>query len=101
MIEVELPDGTIAEFPDGTPNATIERALRTQSMGPKASFSDVSATSEFTPDKRKPRGGVVNALTDYARKQPGMGTLDALQHHLVNLPVGIAQLAGNTLDAGI
>lgn len=28
-IEVELPDGSIAEFPDGTDNATIERALRT------------------------------------------------------------------------
>ena len=28
MIEVELPDGTIAEFPDGTPHATIEAALR-------------------------------------------------------------------------
>lgn len=29
MIEVELPDGTIAEFPDGTPNDVMERALRT------------------------------------------------------------------------
>lgn len=27
-IEVELPDGTIAEFPDDTDNATIELALR-------------------------------------------------------------------------
>lgn len=26
-IEVELPDGTIAEFPDGTDNATMEFAL--------------------------------------------------------------------------
>lgn len=26
-IEVELPDGTIAEFPDGTSNATMEMAL--------------------------------------------------------------------------
>lgn len=28
MIEVELPDGTIAEFPDGTPNDVIKQALQ-------------------------------------------------------------------------
>jgi hypothetical protein len=28
MIEVELPDGTIAEFPDGTPSETINGALQ-------------------------------------------------------------------------
>jgi hypothetical protein len=28
MIEVELPDGAIAEFPDGSPRATIVAALR-------------------------------------------------------------------------
>ena len=26
-IEVELPDGRVVEFPDGTDNATMERAL--------------------------------------------------------------------------
>ncbi len=26
-IEVELPDGSIAEFPDGTPDAAIKGAL--------------------------------------------------------------------------
>lgn len=33
MIEVELPDGTIAEFPDGTDTATIEKALASQFGG--------------------------------------------------------------------
>lgn len=30
MIEVELPDGTIAEFPDGTPNEVMQSALQKQ-----------------------------------------------------------------------
>jgi hypothetical protein len=36
MIEVELPDGTIAEFPDGTPHATIEAALYRFGFAPEA-----------------------------------------------------------------
>ena len=36
MIEVELPDGTIAEFPDGTPHATIEAALYRFGFAPVA-----------------------------------------------------------------
>ena len=36
MIEVELPDGSIAEFPDGTPSAEIEAVLQRQfAPGPK------------------------------------------------------------------
>lgn len=35
MIEVELPNGTIAEFPDGTSNETISAALRKQFMVPE------------------------------------------------------------------
>lgn len=32
-IEVELPDGSVAEFPDGTPNEVIEEALRSHLSG--------------------------------------------------------------------
>ena len=32
MIEVELPDGTIIEFPEGTPNDVIERVAREQTV---------------------------------------------------------------------
>ena len=28
MIEVDLPDGSVAEFPDGTPPETIKAALQ-------------------------------------------------------------------------
>lgn len=35
MIEVELPDGSVAEFPDGTPNEVIQRVLAQQFGGPQ------------------------------------------------------------------
>lgn len=41
-IEVELPDGNIVEFPDGTDNATMERALAQYSARPsRPDFSNV------------------------------------------------------------
>jgi hypothetical protein len=36
MIEVELPDGTIVEFPDGTPPDVMKRALAKYMTGPSA-----------------------------------------------------------------
>lgn len=39
MIEVELPDGTIAEFPEGTPNEVISSVLQKQFGAPKADMS--------------------------------------------------------------
>lgn len=45
MIEVELPDGTIVEFPDGTDNETIERALA-QLVGSRTRTYDPFASDE-------------------------------------------------------
>lgn len=39
MIEVELPDGSIAEFPDGTPNDVIKGALQKRFSGPESQVS--------------------------------------------------------------
>lgn len=54
-IEVELPDGTIAEFPDGTSTATMEMALA-KYRAPKArpSFTDVRSSVASTEQMRKP-----------------------------------------------
>jgi hypothetical protein len=46
-IEVELPDGTIAEFPDGTSAGTMEMALA-KYRAPKASFKDVRTSVATT-----------------------------------------------------
>ncbi len=50
-IEVELPDGNVVEFPDGTDNATMERALSSYSQQAPADFSNVEggASSTTTP----------------------------------------------------
>ncbi|WP_202911071.1 hypothetical protein [Stenotrophomonas maltophilia] len=48
-IEVELPDGNVVEFPDGTDNATMERALSQYRSGsPRADFSGVSTSVDTT-----------------------------------------------------
>lgn len=48
-IEVELPDGNVVEFPDGTDNATMERALSQYRSGaPRADFSSVSTSVDTT-----------------------------------------------------
>ncbi len=44
-IEVELPDGSIAEFPDGTPDAAIKGALSKFSAAPAAPQSERSWSS--------------------------------------------------------
>lgn len=42
-IEVELPDGTIVEFPDNTPSNVMEGALKQYKAKPKASPQDLQA----------------------------------------------------------
>lgn len=58
-IEVELPDGTIAEFPDGTDNATMERALAqyvSKAAAPDFKSMDIRSSVDSTaPLKPKPR----------------------------------------------
>lgn len=45
MIEVELPDGSIAEFPDGTPEGTIKTALMKHVQGSQPSVGEDVAKS--------------------------------------------------------
>lgn len=60
--EVELPDGTIVEFPDGTDNATMERALAQYAAkspivdlpavrAEAPNFDNVQAKSDTVPDR--------------------------------------------------
>jgi hypothetical protein len=57
-IEVELPDGSIAEFPDGTQPQVIEQALRQQFAQPQQqqTFDDVptAATAPQTAPSQQP-----------------------------------------------
>lgn len=87
-IEVELPDGSIVEFPDGTDNATMERALsqyHAPSAAPAADFSDVQGGYSVAPSK--PQRTTAQRL---ARDVGGLG--------LRNIVEGTADLAGIFYD---
>jgi hypothetical protein len=47
-IEIEAPDGSVVEFPDGTDDATIERAMRQAYPTKGPDFGDVSARVDST-----------------------------------------------------
>ncbi|WP_439448628.1 hypothetical protein [Stenotrophomonas sp. ATs4] len=49
-IEVELPDGSIAEFPDGMSNDAISSVLRKQFGGGGAPITDLPAVNALPPD---------------------------------------------------
>lgn len=119
-IEVELPDGTVVEFPDGTDNATMEGALRrysdAQSMAPrapgspaapKADFSGVTSTVDTTASLlRRPLASSPTArpTRDYAGlagrsiTQGASGALDMLNSGMKMLPnMGLVALATDGL----
>lgn len=76
-IQVQLPDGSIGEFPDGMADADIERVLKKQFATP--SFSNVTGSDGKT---MKERGSLVNA----EKRGLGLGARSAL--------VGAADLFG-------
>ncbi|GAB3054063.1 hypothetical protein [Stenotrophomonas tumulicola] len=49
-IEVDLPDGSIAEFPDGMPDAEINAVLQRQFGGGQAPVTDMPAVQALPPD---------------------------------------------------
>lgn len=56
MIEVEAPDGSVVEFPDGTPSTTMTSAM--QKKWPKASVSTTGSNGVPLPSGSMPRATV-------------------------------------------
>lgn len=73
MIEVELPDGTIAEFPDDTPKEAIKAALQKRFSPPE---------SQASKDTRSE----LSALTQQAARGPDQGAVNAFGRGLIELP---------------
>lgn len=92
MIEIKAPDGSIARFPDGTPDATIKSAMRKAFGGPQdrkpSAMSDILSTIP---------AGLVRA----AASIPGMvGDLPRGAEWLADQAVGaIAGKPGNQVRA--
>lgn len=63
MIEVELPDGSIAEFPDGTPPETIKGVLQKKFGGPQQAPAPAAAAPQHAP-KFEPMFPAFNAATE-------------------------------------
>ncbi len=82
-IEVELPDGTIAEFPDGTPPDVIKGALAKKFPKTK-------------PEGKRGRDGMTTAERIAAAKA---GTLK-LAPEVVGRQAGIDSLAANNMNQG-
>lgn len=110
-IEVELPDGSVVEFPDGTSQKTMEMALARyrqpaarpvvggMTKGHAPSAND-SAFANLIAGKKAPRAPATYNLTGV----PGVSTqiggfLDAAQHHGMNALHGLAQLGVHGLEA--
>jgi hypothetical protein len=96
-IEVELPDGSVVEFPDGTDRATMERALAQYKAtpAPKPAAAPKPLAQEvwdYNPTDVSAANGVTRQLG---------ATADALQHRILDIPLGIAQLVGNAVNSGI
>lgn len=74
--EIELPDGSIAEFPDGMADAEIERVLARQFGGPsqtKPDFSNVTSGSTSRPSATAaPRDSLFRMDSDF-RERSGVG----------------------------
>lgn len=97
-IEVELPDGTVVEFPDGTDNATMERAL--------AQYKQPTALGEATRGVARPNAA--DDFTSTLQFATPFGTLDSgvempgwlsrglagAGRSFVNTAEGIGQLRG-------
>lgn len=64
MIEVELPDGSIAEFPDGMASADIERVLQQQVGGPKPAGVQHPLGASFNAATEGSQAGLMGGYDD-------------------------------------
>lgn len=64
MIEVQLPDGSIAEFPEGTPPEVIKGALQKRFGAPKQAAPSVAPPTPISAD---------DVVRSVARGVPGIG----------------------------
>lgn len=103
MIEVELPDGTIAEFPDGTPNDVIKGALQNRFGAPSGQSSEAlrSELSAITQGMTGELPGGSLAAARYESLPEWQKPLVAAQDTLDLATSGATFGFGNKLAAGI
>jgi hypothetical protein len=107
-IEVELPDGTIAEFPDGTDTATMERALAAYRRRPDFSNVQTTVRSRAKPKTVAQLTGVSDrALAPTTGMSPAARAFTAFDKSMSDAGRGVKQVAtragmlGLGLQAGL
>lgn len=106
MIEVELPDGTIAEFPEGTSPEVMKKALARFKTGgqSQAMTEGLSSLSDMTRNPPPPERGMGQALydnligdpndgVDSAGERIGRGVNDVAKAGAAGVARGVAGLA--------
>lgn len=72
MIEIEGPDGSINEFPDGTPDAVISKAMAAQFGAPKAAPAS-SSVGDLVSGALSRAGSAASGLVGRAEEAAGLG----------------------------
>lgn len=99
----QLPDGTILEFPDETPDAVMDRAVKSHiAQQPRADFGNVQSQSNTKGDFS---GGVQSQADTVPQGywQQRMGEAKALgngiRYNIAETALGLSQPAASALDA--
>lgn len=100
--QAHLPDGTVLEFPDDTPDDVMDRVVKTH-LAPAArnpanasDFAGLVSGQKQTAPTQDAESAAINAGV-YG--PPGfINAGRALFHHLGNLPTGIGQLEGHAMN---
>lgn len=98
MIEIEAPDGSIVEFPDGTPDATIEGAMRSTFGGASGADTAADTAARGLPPlmvRQKGPFGMVEvpaARSSVAHRNMSLGqTVQAVADTAGGMATGVAQ----------
>lgn len=96
----QLPDGTVLEFPDDTPDDVMDKAVRAHLGANTSDFANMvsgkkkpGVYEQFRKDlSMMPHGGLAGGALDL---------MDAAQHHIINPLRGFGQLGAHGLEWGL
>ncbi|MGO3933457.1 hypothetical protein [Rhodopseudomonas pseudopalustris] len=105
MIEVEAPDGSIVEFPDGTDRGTMAAAMQKRFAGPSLSSvgADANRTLAQQPEVMDANAGADIAALSAAANPPVPSTMDRIKSAIMGGGTTLANVADQAayVPAGI
>jgi hypothetical protein len=89
-IQVQGPDGQLLEFPDGTSRETMKAAMQKRYGG-----RTDTGIGQLVSGQRKP---AAYRAADKVGMGNVLGAVDAVQHHVLNIPESIGQGAAHGVN---